>query len=513
MKLNYKNKAMLMGIIGIVYTLISLTGCKKLVEIDPPRNAVINSDTFSSDAQAYPALAGMYSQMMSNSGSMVFSNGAASIYGGMSGDEISSNAGIINLLDYQFESNKLLQENTSVDALYWKPAYKVIESANSIIEGVAASKASLLTDSARTQLVGEAKFLRAFSYFYLTNFFGNVPLVLSTDFNKTAVLPNATQAAIYAQITQDLNDAQSSLKPDIWTGSVVGTNERIRANKWAATALLARVYLYQKRWADAEAQATAVIGNSHYSLTTLATVFNKNSNEAILQLQQSPTVSPYVSTFEGMNFLPSLVLSTQTPATIATVIATPATFTSYALLFMPSYYMTPQLASSFETNDQRKTVWTGYVPTPAAAPYNSVPIYYPNKYNLKSSVTTPASITQYNMVLRLGEQYLIRAEARAQQNNTNGAATDLNVIRTRAGLPNTTATLQADLLTAIMRERRIELFSEWGHRFFDLKRTGQADAVLGAIATKQPWNTYQLLYPIPPNDLKNDAFLQQNPGY
>ena len=117
------------------------------------------------------------------------------------------------------------------------------------------------------------------------------------------------------------------------------------------------------------------------------------------------------------------------------------------------------------------------------------------------------------MVLRLAEQYLIRAEARAEQNNLTGAVADLNIIRNRAGLPNTTAVTQGDILTAIMHERQVELFSEWGHRFFDLKRTGQANTVLGAIASKQPWNTNQLLYPIPVSETTNDAFLQQNPGY
>jgi hypothetical protein len=124
------------------------------------------------------------------------------------------------------------------------------------------------------------------------------------------------------------------------------------------------------------------------------------------------------------------------------------------------------------------------------------------------------------MVLRLGEQYLIRAEAEAELNDPGDAATDLNVIRKRAGLPPTTAANQSDLLTAILKERRVELFSEWGHRWFDLCRTGNAPAVMATPgnvcqAKGGVWNAdnHQLLWPIPQQDIKADAKLSQNPGY
>jgi hypothetical protein len=114
----------------------------------------------------------------------------------------------------------------------------------------------------------------------------------------------------------------------------------------------------------------------------------------------------------------------------------------------------------------------------------------------------------------LAEQYLIRAEARAQQGtNLTGAASDLNVLRTRAGLTNTTASTQTDLLTAVAQERRIELMAEWGHRWFDLKRTGKAVSVLSSISNKQPWSNNQLVYPIPTLEITNDHNLVQNSGY
>ena len=505
MKLTHKTKATFIIALGIICVGSLVSSCKKLIEIDPPNNTITTTVVFNTDAQAYSALAGIYSQMMSNTGLMVYSNGAASLFGGLSADELASNSGSAIPATYQFETNTLNSSNTNVSTYFWTPAYKMIDAANTIIEGVGASNSSLLTDSARIQLVGESKFLRAFNYFYLTNFFGNVPLVLTTDFNKTVALPGAAQADIYKQINQDLLDAQSTLK----TNYSISGNERIRANKWAATALLARAYLYEKDWPDAETQASAVIGNSQYALVSnLSAVFNKNSTEAIFQLQQNASVSPYVGTYEARNFIPAFNVVLFGPTYLQSV----ALYQSISAFTIPVYYLTPQMASAFEANDQRKTVWTVAIPTPALPPYNGVPYYYPFKYTSNNSSTT-AAITQYYMVLRLAEQYLIRAEARAEQNNLTGAVADLNIIRNRAGLPNTTAVTQGDILTAIMHERQVELFSEWGHRFFDLKRTGQANTVLGAIASKQPWNTNQLLYPIPVSETTNDAFLQQNPGY
>jgi len=119
------------------------------------------------------------------------------------------------------------------------------------------------------------------------------------------------------------------------------------------------------------------------------------------------------------------------------------------------------------------------------------------------------------MVLRLAEQYLIRAEARAQQNNVGGAQSDLNTIRTRAGLPNTTANDKTSLLAAIIHERQVELFSEWGHRWLDLKRSGNLDAMMAVVAPAKgaTWSSNWQWYPIPSYEIVQDPNLVQNPGY
>ena len=116
------------------------------------------------------------------------------------------------------------------------------------------------------------------------------------------------------------------------------------------------------------------------------------------------------------------------------------------------------------------------------------------------------------MVLRLAELYLIRAEARTQQNNFSDAESDLNAIRNRAGLPNTTANDRATLLTAIEQERRIELFAEWGHRWLDLKRTNRADTILNTFKAPN-WQVTDVLFPIPASQIDINGLLTQNPGY
>jgi hypothetical protein len=486
---------------------LGMGSCKKLVDVGKPVSTITTEDAFTTNAKANSTVAGIYSQMMNNNGSMYFSNGGMTIYAGLSSDELTNFSGTVNPQDYQFYTNTLLATSPTPGSLFWTPAYKNIYNANAVMEGIAASTATGLGDSVRKELTGEAKFIRAFNYFYLTNLFGDVPMPLVTDFNQTSLLKRLPQADVYKQIVQDLTAAQSLLPGDY----SVGGGERVRVNKWAATALLARVYLYQQDWANAETQANAIIANSQYSLAPVLTnVFNKNSTEAIWQLQQNNTYKPYNATWEGTNFIPTFRWSSLAASDQAGILLG---FSIYAAYVIPPYYFSPGYINNFEPGDKRKTLWTDSTPSPAIAPYNGKVYYYPVKYTVQLGLTG-GPITQYYMMLRLAEQYLIRAEARAQQGtNLSGAAADLNALRSRAGLANTTAANKTDLLTAVMHERQTELFAEWGHRWLDLKRTGKAGSVLGAIATKQPWSDNQLLYPIPLLDLTNDPNLVQNNGY
>jgi hypothetical protein len=119
------------------------------------------------------------------------------------------------------------------------------------------------------------------------------------------------------------------------------------------------------------------------------------------------------------------------------------------------------------------------------------------------------------MVFRQAEQYLIRAEARAMQNNLNGAKADLDVVRTRAGLSGITVSTQANMLAAVLHERQVEMFTELGARLFDLRRSGTIDAVMGAVAPSKgsSWQSFMQLWPISSQDILTDPNLKQTPGY
>jgi hypothetical protein len=484
---------------------VSCYGCKKLVEIDPPQKSIDNTGEFGSDAQAETAMAGLYSQMMTNTGALVYSNGGTTIAAGLSSDELVVTQGAQAIYDYQFQRNRLQVSNMTVQNI-WTNIYQNTYTANSIIENLPGAKG--VTDSTKNELLGEAKFIRAFGYFYLVNFFGDVPLVLTTDFTKTAKLPKTPQADVYKQIVSDLLDAQSRLP----SGYAISAGQRIIPNKLAATALLARVYLYQKDWKDAALQASSVINNSQLSLNNdITTVFLKGSPETIWQLQlDTKVVNADVNMQEVKAFRPTLVFSDLSPGDQALYLD-PSIYPSIAPYIIPPYTLRPEMVSAFEPNDQRAATWTGYAGSPNVAPYNGVTTYFPSKYKFYASAGVDPQ--EFYVVLRLAEQYLIRAEAEAELGDIADAAIDINKIRTRAGLPNTTANSQATMIDAVMHERQVEFFAEWGHRWFDLKRTGQAVKVLGTIADKNPFAKSALLYPIPQSEIINDPFITQNQGY
>lgn len=449
-----------------VLLLSSLNSCKKLIEVKPSGSSLLTSSVFTDSITVQSALSGMYVTFAPQSGPYRWS---LSTTMGFSADELQF---VGNTYD-TFINNSILSNDGNISNI-WSTSYSVIYNANSIVEGIAASKN--ISTRFQNQAVAEARFLRAFCYFYMVNLFGDVPLVLTTDVNANSTMARTPAAQIYPQIIADLKFAQSNLPADY---SISG-GSRTRANKWIATALLARVYLYNGNWSDAEAQASAVIGSPLFGLPSdLTKVFTPTSTEAIWQLYNDT---------QGYTYYASQVLPSATTKT-------------------PSYVLNQSLVNAFEAGDARKTNWTNTVL------YNGTTYTYPYKYK---SIVTGAN-AEYYTILRLAEQYLIRAEARAQQNNLSGAQADVNAIRGRARsvpgvLPDVPVTTQAAMLTAIAQENRIEFNCEIGHRWLDLKRTGQVNTVIGALKPTV-WKPTAALYPIPSGQILLNISLKQNPGY
>lgn len=461
-----------------------LGSCKKFVDVQPPATSISGVNVYNDDQTAIAVLTGIYTSITPVNYLSV-KLPIISIYGGLSADELSLWSGITSGTTFAYYTNTLSVTTGGYE--FWSFIYPQIYTCNAAIDGL--NQSSGLTPAVKKQLLGEAKFMRAFFYFYLVNLYGDVPLVLTSDYKQSAALARTPKAEVYNQIIADLISAQTLLNNSYLDGTLLATtSDKLRPTTWAATALLARTYLYTGDWSNAQKQSSTLISGSPFSLSALTgstNVFTKNSSEAIWQLQ--PVNTGWNTEDARLFIIPSSGPSN----------------TNYV-------YLSPALLNSFEANDARRINWVGSTVAGGKS------YYYANKYK---SATLNTSVTEYDMVLRLGEQYLIRAEAETYPGVAGGisaAISDLNSIRSRAGLPNYAgATDGASLRAAILHERQIELFSEWGHRWLDLKRTNNVDAVMTAACPAKGtiWNSNQQLYPIPLTDLQTDPNLVQNPGY
>lgn len=461
--------------------LISCLSCKKFIEVDTPITSINEGNIYESDETAPSVLTGIYTKI-SNAGTAVAANLISQgLLTGLASDELS-------LYDISADDNytQFFQNSLSANTLgssfdYWSTIYPIIFNANAAIDGLNASKK--LSASVKNQLLGEAKFLRAYCYFYLTNFYGDVPLALSTDYNINYALSRSDQQKVWDQIILDLNDSMKLLNDGYVDNTALNqTSERIRPNKFVAKALLSRVYLYTRQYALSEAQATDVINNtSLYQLTDLDNVFLRNSNEAIWQL---PSVYAGVNTYDGRTFIiPETGFDGDHPVSLSR-----------------------NLYAVFEKADKRKSSWV------ASVVLDTTTYYYPYKYKV-GVVGEP--VTEYQMIFRLGEQYLIRAEARANEGNLPGAMEDLNAIRSRAGLSALNIADKNKVVDTILHERRVELFTEGAHRWFDLKRTNTINNVMTSVTKEKGgiWSANWQYYPIIVSELQLSPNVSQTTGY
>ncbi len=350
--------------------------------------------------------------------------------------------------------------------------------------------------SLRSRLEGEAKFLRAFSYFILVRSYGDVPLVNkvfeNTEEDRTMVFTRKSKAEIYAFIESDLQAAIAVLpQKTAYTGDNVG-----RASKGAAHALLAKVSLYQKKWQQVINHCDQVTG---YSLTPnfqdIYKVSGENNAESIFEIQgkggpSQPGIQQY-SQVQGARGAGGWGWGFNTP--------------SQSLMD----------AFNSEGDTERRdatiiakptTLYDGRV-VPATVENN----YY--NYKAYSSAFTGDDDTDTNIrYLRYSEVLLMKAEALNELGQTTTASTFLNQVRNRAGLANTTAVSQLDMRMAIYKERRLELAMEHD-RWFDLVRTGQAQSAMAANGKTFKVGTHEV-FPIPNKFiLEAKGLASQNPGY
>ncbi|MCM4156604.1 RagB/SusD family nutrient uptake outer membrane protein [Gramella sp. AN32] len=337
----------------------------------------------------------------------------------------------------------------------WLNGYEAINQANLVLD-----YSDLLEEEDRDQVMGEAYFLRALNYFDLNRFFMSpdgqigVPLSLEgiIDYAQDLQIPRASASEVYSQVVSDLEMAYSLLPED----------NGIFADKYAAQALLARVYLQMGNYAGARDAADDVIQNSAHSLTsTFEDAFNNDvdSTEDVFAFQ--------VTTQDGANVLVTHYADQTFGGRGGDVTVNEA--------YLEMFGENDARGDFFYTSAQNEGTLTGK---------------YTNQY---------ANIS----LLRLAEMYLIRAEANLREGTVIGASPveDVNKLRLRAG---------ADLLTEVtvedvLKERELELMFE-GFLVFDYKRTGREIATLPASSPK-------LSFPIPQREIDANDLLTQNPGY
>lgn len=378
------------------------------------------------------------------------------------------------------------------------PQYRVIDRANRVLARVDLADSTRVGDNVlRKRLRAEALFLRAQAHFEMYRFYGGAgydPTGLAMPYMEASSMVPAGRIPV-AEFFQKLNADISNAKPYLPT-SLADIN---RANLVSANGLHARIALYSENWAEAEAYATAFI-----NALPLATIANfsgiwtdANTQELAYRIVKTTNQTRLGTLYRNNSG------SATNPGNII-------------------WTVTDKLYNSYAGTDVRKNAYFVTDPTLVAL---ARPVVRPgviiNKYNpYANGGFGQANENLVNSkMMRTGEMYLIRAEARAEQNNLVGAENDLNALRTNriTGYVPVTLASKTVAIDEIFTERFKELAFE-GHRFWDLKRKGMAvDRIASEApspdATTLPANDFRFALPIPDPEMKANKAMKQNPGY
>jgi hypothetical protein len=462
-------------IIGL--TLVAGTSCKKILDEDP-KGLIVPSKFFNSTAEIQQAVNGAYAYLED-----------MDLYrqSHWLNSEVLTD---LTTVKATLQAGYSYQNGPGEIPATWKVLYAGVNASNVTIAGI---KKSPVSDSVKNPMLGEARFLRAWYYFLLTNYFGDVPLWTDemTDVNAIGLLPRTPVADVYKQIIDDLTYAESVL-PDTYSD-----NLKSRATTGAVHAILARVYLYAKNWQKAEDEAQAVINSGKYKLLpAYGDIFleaNEKNAEIIFSVE-----------FKGL-LIGTWRQSFYTPASAVENIPD---FAGYGDLFPTKYFI-----GLFEANDLRKPQilmdnWKGKQLTRTYFGPKFLDVGAPVRESGKDFIVT-----------RYAEILLILAEAENELNGPTAIAySGINQVRERAGLTDLSGLSQDDFRKALVKEREIELIGE-GHQRWDLVRWG---TFLKAIQSMDPADAplapgyvrdYYQLFPIPATELLKNPNLTQNPGY
>jgi hypothetical protein len=445
----------------ILFPLFALTliivSCNKILDVKPT-DSVAAEDAISNKAGVEHALLGSYNALQATG--LYYLN--AMIVGDLAADNLTHTG---TMMEYSHIENKPIPAENSIVEGMWSGAYNGINCVNNIL--LKLPEVPGLTPEETNNYEGEALFIRALLHYYLATYFGGVPIQTQPTLDLSHVdIARNTLAEVYDQVISDLTTAKIKLS---------SVKVKGRANKYAASALLAKVYLSkfqqigdQPSAALAIAWADTVISKGNYSLAAdYASLFN-------------PAINTDESIFE-------VVFDLQNYTRLAQY------FFSRNLSGRYEIAPTTGLIESYEKADTLRLA--------ASVTYDTA-----NKQPYGFKYIDVAGGTDHVYVFRLAEMYLIKAEALAYSGgNITAIQNNINAIRHRAGIDSTMVASIPELKLVIENECRHEFAFE-GHRWPDLVRTKRAVAVLGI-------NEKYTLFPIPLSEKQTNNFMEQNPGY
>jgi hypothetical protein len=367
--------------------------------------------------------------------------------------------------------------------------------ANRVINNADLVPDPALTETRKKQIVGEARFIRAYMYFQLVQLFGDVPLVLTevTSINAENIIEiypllfpsRATQEEVYAQIIDDLEKAL----PDVRTTVI----DKGFATKGAVNALLAKAHATKPTpdWNQVKSYADAVINGGYTLLDDYDDLWDnahENSAESIFEINCYDWDT-------GGNWGIFMVRGTD-----------------WKKFNTPTNDLVKLFDDEGDVIRKNSSITFADVTGKWTDPYWPLATYpFINKYRDESGA-------QNFILIRLADIMLLKAEALNELNDVGGAGDIVDEIRDRVDLDPTLATTQGEMRLAIEKERRLELAFE-GHRWYDLKRTGRAIEVMNAFKNGQGNNLNynltenKLVWPIPQSERDKNNKLTQNTGY
>ena len=466
-------------ILGCGLLVLGASGCSDLFVTEPKQS--VESSTALQDITGLRALAiSIYDRLQPNT-----YYGARMMIGP---DILADNVRLTNTNSNRFFNERVNAANAHLQQI-WDQCYPGINEANSLIARIDAAST---TQAEKNQLKGEALFLRALMYFDLARVFAYEPTKTIKNFNLGVIIrtepttqivdvdfrERATNLQTYQQIETDLKAAISLLP-----ASTAATTERRRANRAAAQALLARLYLYWEKYPEAIQAATDAIAG-----TSARLVAGAQYQAAFTTMVPNPE-----SLFE-LNYV-------QATESLLANESLHSLTTNLTVGNWGDVVPTTELLNLYEAADIRRTTMF------YSATKSGESVLFSRKYT-----ATQGPFTSNVPVSRYSELLLIRAEAYAASGDATRALADLNQLRTRAGATPIAATVTGQpLIDAIMTERRLELVLE-GHRFFDLKRRAMT-ITKASLSAPVPYEDFRILAPLPIGQTQLNTRLRQNPGY